>query len=118
MPLQHHAAQLAQSVTLATLLLLLVWPTACAFPIRGDHRPKTAHSDASAISSAATIWLTDHPRECPTVADLFASGELPQSRNERDPWGGAYRVICEGDHVTVRSAGADHVFGTVDDVIG
>lgn len=64
------------------------------------------------------MWLAEHQRGCPTVAALRADGQLDPSRDERDPWGGAYTITCEGDGVTVRSAGRDRVFGTVDDVSG
>lgn len=100
------------------MLLLLVWPNACSFHIHGDHRRKTARNDASAIGSAATMWLAEHPGGCPTVAALRADGMLDRSKNERDPWGGAYTITCDGEHMTVRTAGRDHVFGTRDDVSG
>ena len=81
-------------------------------------RVKTAKSDASAISSAATIWLTDHPGECPTVADLRESGELARNKESKDPWDGEYTNECDGTDVTVKSAGPDKQAGTEDDVSG
>ena len=81
-------------------------------------RVKTAKSDASAISSAATIWLTDHPGECPTVADLRESGELARNKEAKDPWDGEYVIECDGSDVTVKSAGPDKQAGTEDDISG
>jgi len=79
-------------------------------------RVKTAMSDASAISSAATIWITDHAGECPTVADLKESGDLPQNREAKDPWDGEYVIECEGNDISVKSGGPDKQMGTEDDI--
>ena len=54
------------------------------------------------------------------LADLLASGELPPSRDARDPWGGAFEIVCEAEspEITVHSAGPDRTFGTADDITG
>ena len=87
-------------------------------PALANAKKKTAKSDASAIASAATMWIADHGSECPTVAQLREEGTLDRSKNEKDPWDGDYLIECEGDSVTVKSAGPDKQMGTEDDITG
>lgn len=81
-------------------------------------RIKTAKSDASSITSAATLWIADHAGQCPTVADLLEDGLLARNKNSKDPWDNEYVIECDGDGVTTKSAGPDKQMGGEDDISG
>jgi general secretion pathway protein G len=77
---------------------------------------KTAESDVQAIDAAVQLYLMQVGDECPTVENLVEEGVLDSSKNTIDPWGNDYAIECEGDNVTVISAGEDEQPGTEDDI--
>lgn len=87
-------------------------------PALGKAKIKTAKSDASAITSAATMWVAEHSGECPTVANLLEDGQLDRSKNSTDPWEAEYVIECDGDSITTKSGGPDKQMGTEDDISG
>jgi hypothetical protein len=48
-----------------------------------------------------------------TLAD---DGELSAGARLHDSWGTPFVIACNGEDVTVRSAGPDRHFGTADDI--
>ena len=87
-------------------------------PALTNAKKKTAKSDASTISAAATMWIAENSGECPTVATLREDGQLDRSKNEKDPWDADYVIECDGDSITVKSGGPDKQMGTDDDISG
>ena len=89
-----------------------------------------AAADLDAIRTAVQAFQADHPLRYPTTAqglDVLVHRPVAGDGNwhkhlavvPTDPWGHAYRYVCNGDgssqfHVT--SAGPDGQFGTPDDV--
>lgn len=85
-------------------------------PAIGKARKKQALSDASAINSAATMWISEHAGECPTVANLLEDGQLDRTKNSKDPWESDFVIECDGDSVSTKSGGPDKQMGTEDDI--
>lgn len=76
-----------------------------------------ADEDAHHILSAAGAWQSQHPGVgCPTASQLIEDGNLENDARIDDPWGGKYRIKCEGGRLSVRSAGRDGRTNTGDDV--
>jgi hypothetical protein len=110
-----------RSVLAAALVLALTGGCKRAQQIgRGE-----ARFDANTIRAAAAEWRVEHGA-CPTVAQLVADHVLvldPSEhhrerytiQDEKDPWGNAYEITCDGD-IVVRSYGPDGKKGTPDDV--
>ena len=71
---------------------------------------------AAAINSAATMWISEHAGECPTVANLLEDGQLDHSKNSKDPWENDFVIECDGDSVSTKSGGPDKQMGTEDDI--
>jgi hypothetical protein len=68
------------------------------------------------VLSAAQSWKTSNSDGCPTISELVESGELDEGARTDDPWGNRFRIVCDGVHATVRSAGPDGRLGTPDDL--
>ncbi len=75
-----------------------------------------AEATADSILRAAEQWRLEHSRGCPTLTELIRDDRLPQDSVTDDPWGGRFRVRCEGDRLTVWSPGRDGTPSTADDV--
>ena len=79
-------------------------------------RETQTKTDAQTISSAAMQYIIENPGEgCPTMQDL-TGGYLSASNRLKDAWDNDFTIECQGDEVTVRSAGPDGNMGTEDDI--
>jgi hypothetical protein len=80
-------------------------------------RQEQAVSHARELLAAATDWKAAHGElGCPTVTRLKQDRQLENDALSADPWGGRFRIICSGNGIQVRSAGADGEFQTGDDI--
>jgi general secretion pathway protein G len=77
---------------------------------------RTAEQEVSRIRSAIQLYQHDHSDQCPTIDQLVADGQLDRSASTNDPWGHAFAIACDGDNITVQSAGPDGRPGTADDI--
>jgi general secretion pathway protein G len=68
------------------------------------------------VLAAVASWQTANSDGCPTITELVEAGQLDRDARTDDPWGNRYRIVCEGVHAAVRSAGPDRRSGTPDDV--
>ncbi len=68
------------------------------------------------VQAAAEAWQTENANGCPTITQLMDEGRLDDAAATADPWGNRYRIICNGEHAEVRSAGPDRRPGTADDL--
>lgn len=75
-----------------------------------------SRTDAEQVAETAASFHTEHSDGCPTLTQLKEGGFLSESTREDDAWGNRYRIRCEDEHVSVSSAGRDHVAGNRDDV--
>lgn len=80
-----------------------------------------AHADealrrAVPLRAALEGWQGENARGCPTVSELVEERYLARQAVVEDPWGGRYRIVCDGAAAVV-SAGPDRVPATDDDVI-
>ncbi len=73
---------------------------------------KTAYSGANTVKTGATSFMIENRRAgCPDIEDLDGYVD-----NAVDPWGNEYAIECDGNDVTVYSAGPDGQFDTEDDI--
>lgn len=72
----------------------------------------------SSIRSATVLYVNAHPGACPTSVDaLCFEGPLDARFPPKDVWGNAPIIRCDGDEITVSSAGPDRREGTEDDLM-
>ncbi len=68
------------------------------------------------VLAAVASWQTENADGCPTITQLMEDGRLDRDARTDDPWGNRYRIVCDGLHAAVRSAGPDRRPGTADDL--
>jgi general secretion pathway protein G len=115
----------ARGVTLVEVLIVVAIMALIAggvsfliLPKYKDAQIKTATTDARNIRQVATQYMALRSgAECPSVQTLIAEKELDSSGNTEDPWGQAYKIVCEGDDISVSSPGPDKQEGTEDDIM-
>lgn len=83
---------------------------------RESDRARSAERAAERIYGAADQWQQDNPGECPTLSQLMYDNRLERDALVEDPWGSRYRVVCEGELLTVLSSGQDGRVDTADDI--
>lgn len=77
----------------------------------------TAETSTRTMRQSVTAYSVYNPTDaCPTVDMLIGAGVLDEDTSTKDPWGGPWRIVCEGGKVTVSSDGPDKVQGTDDDI--
>jgi general secretion pathway protein G len=117
-------ARAARGVTLfevlivVALMAMLSSAIAVAVITYWDHaKQHHAETTARTIRGAVKIWWMEHDSSiCPKVEDLLHDGTLERGGMERDPWGGAWSLECDGRDVTVSSNGSDRKPDTSDDI--
>jgi len=76
----------------------------------------SSRSDANQIQVAAQGFRAQHSEGCPTLSLLEEEHFLDRAAREDDAWGHRFRVRCDGDQVSVSSAGPDGKPNTSDDI--
>jgi general secretion pathway protein G len=126
---QHSFRRLARAasrgVTLVEVLIVVAIMALIAggvsfliLPKYKEAQIKTATTDARNIRQVATQYIALRSGgECPTVQTLIAEKELDSSGNTEDPWGQPYKILCEGDDISVTSPGPDKQEGNEDDIV-
>ena len=82
----------------------------------GEDAETSSRSDANQIQIAAQNFRTQHSEGCPTLSQLEEEHFLDRSAREDDAWGSRFRVRCDGDAVSVSSAGPDGKANSPDDI--
>ncbi len=103
-------------IVVAILAVIGTAVTIALAPMFEKGNRKATIADAQSIRSAAILWRTDHPGECPTVQNLVDDNILDKQRRQKDAWNHEFVLQCEGTEVIVISAGPDGKVGTDDDV--
>jgi general secretion pathway protein G len=86
-------------------------------PRLNEARIQQARTDAQSIRGAVEMFLAQNPSaDCPSVGELVEERVLSANTRSRDPWDNDFSVECEGEDITVISAGPDGQMGTEDDV--
>ena len=86
-------------------------------PRLNEARIQQARTDGQSIRGAVEMYLAQNPSaDCPTVEELVSERVLSANTRSRDPWDNEFSVECEGEDITVISAGPDGQMGTEDDV--
>jgi type II secretory pathway pseudopilin PulG len=66
--------------------------------------------------SVEGYWAMHGDEGCPTFDELVKAGAVDEAAEKKDPWGGSWRIQCDGPRVTVSSDGPDRRSGTADDI--
>ena len=82
----------------------------------GEDAETSSRSDANQIQIAAQSFRTQHSEGCPTLSLLEEEHFLDRAAREDDAWGNRFRVHCDGDTLTVTSAGPDGKANSSDDI--
>lgn len=77
---------------------------------------RSTRADLQSVRAAVTLYLQDHPQECPTLERLVDSGELGRTKRVTDAWDNPFVVACDRDGPIVFSRGPDAREGTEDDI--
>ncbi len=85
-------------------------------PRLNQARVDSTRTDAQSVRSAAVMFVSENPGECPNMDDLTGGGYLDSTRRTTDAWDNGFAIDCEGDDVLVTSAGPDGEMGTEDDI--
>lgn len=105
-------------IVLAIMAIIAGGATALVFPQLKKSRVKSAVLSAGVIKTAAQQYQQLEmagSSTCPTLKDLIDGKQIDAKKTD-DPWGTPFKITCEGDEITVISAGADRKEGTPDDV--
>jgi general secretion pathway protein G len=79
-------------------------------------RIDSTRTDSQSIRGAVTMFVSDHPNECPTIEQLTEGGYIDHSRRTTDAWDNAFAISCEGDDIGVVSPGPNGQMGDDDDI--
>ena len=80
-------------------------------------RIDSSHTDAQSVRGTAVMFIMENPgSDCPSIEDLLEGGYVDRGRRTTDAWDRAFVIECEGEDVTVISAGPDGEMGTEDDI--
>lgn len=105
------------AVLLGAALAALAAVTAVVVAQAGSGDEKVVAVDSGRhVIAAAEGWLSENASGCPTITQLVDDGRLESDARTDDPWGNRFRIVCEGAHARVRSAGPDRRAGTPDDL--
>jgi hypothetical protein len=112
------AGKVSRSALIAGALLAAAFAvTGVVVAHAGTGDERTAAIDAGRqVLSAAEAWKSENADGCPTITQLMEDGALDKDVRTDDPWGNRYRIVCDGAHASVHSAGPDRRAGTPDDV--
>ncbi len=86
------------------------------FRFLGKAKVQTATQEVSRIRSAIQIYQNDHPDQCPTIEQMQQDGQLDRNASANDPWQHPFVINCDGENISVVSAGPDGRPGTADDI--
>lgn len=91
-----------------------VWWVASASAARDE--ASASRADATEIYNAVTSFRAQHSDGCPTLSLLEEEHFLSRAAREDDAWGNRFRVRCDGDELSVVSAGPDGKSNSADDL--
>ena len=87
-------------------------------PTFPEHLDKNAERSARVIRTAIQQWqAANNSTSCPTLKQLVDEKQLDTGQSNTDSWNQPYRFTCRDNQVKVESSGADHRFGTTDDIV-
>ncbi len=105
-------------VVKANSILVVAMLLAAAGCAKNDANRDIACTDAKGLRQVAVSYRVLKAKgTCPTVEQLRSSGQLDEGSATKDPWGGSFKIECQGDAVKVTSPGPDGAEKTGDDVV-
>jgi general secretion pathway protein G len=104
-------------IVLAIMAIIAGGATALVFPRYKESQIKGAVLSAGVIKTSANAYLhlDSTTGACPSIKDLADAKQIDAKKTD-DPWGTPFKIQCDGDEITVTSAGRDRKEGTPDDV--
>jgi general secretion pathway protein G len=103
-------------IVLAIMAIIAGGATTLVFPRYKESQIKGAVLSAGVIKTAAQSYMhLDSAGGCPTIKDLTEARQIDAKKVD-DPWGTQFKISCDGDEITVTSAGRDRKEGTPDDI--
>jgi general secretion pathway protein G len=103
-------------IVLAIMALLAGTVSVAVFPRWKESQIKDTVISAGVIATAAEAYMhLDTAGGCPTMKELV-DGKHLNGKNTDDPWGKPFKIQCDGDQISVVSAGRDRKEGTPDDI--
>ena len=85
-------------------------------PRLNSARVQATQADAATIRSAVEQFTMENPGQgCPSMDDLVGDF-LSSSNRTKDAWENDFSIECDGQNITVSSAGPDGQMGTEDDI--
>ncbi|HVK63909.1 MAG TPA: type II secretion system protein [Polyangium sp.] len=104
-------------IVLAIMAIIAGGATALVFPRYKESQIRGAVLSAGVIKTAAQQYmhLDSIGGGCPTIKELVDGKHIDATKTE-DPWGTPFKIQCDGDEITVISAGRDRKENTPDDV--
>lgn len=116
---RHQEAMTLIEIMIVIIIMALI-ATAVSLAILPQFKKakiKQTRTDATTVRSAASLYFADSTSgDCPTVADLVSSHDLDKGVRTTDAWDHDFQINCDGDNVTVVSAGPDGQMGDQDDI--
>jgi len=89
-----------------------IWTRGCPHHLRS-----VTEVSVRALRSAAETWRSGRGGGlCPTAEILRRDNAIDPASKLTDSWSHPFQITCEGNKVTVTSAGPDGRFGTADDI--
>lgn len=80
-------------------------------------RENDSRTRAATIRGGVEMYLSFTPgADCPSVQDLLDEEIIAANTNPKDGWDRDFAIECEGNNISVLSAGSDGEFGTEDDI--
>jgi len=105
-------------IVVAIMSLISAGVTVAVLPKFRSAQVDTATGNAREIRNAANRWRASHGgTDCPTVSQLIQDKEIDSASKVDDPWGVAFKILCNEDDTTVSSSGPDKKEGTKDDIV-
>ncbi len=123
-PAAHRRRAKNEAMTLIEIMIVIIImaliATAVSFAILPQFKKakiKQTRTDAGTVRSAASLYLGESTSGgCPTVTDLVSGQYLDKGVRKKDAWNNDFQINCDGDNVTVVSAGPDGQMGNEDDI--
>lgn len=117
-PRRQHGMTLVEIMIVVIIMALIATAVAVTvMPQLERSKIRNTQGAVATVRGAAEMYLADAPgNDCPSVEDLVESDFLSRSTRTVDDWDHGFTIECEGNEITVISAGPDGQMGTEDDI--
>ncbi|MFT3928509.1 MAG: type II secretion system protein GspG [Myxococcales bacterium] len=103
-------------IVVVIMALVTMGVAVAVVPAFEQAKLKQAESAVQTVKNAVTLYKITHSSECPSMTQLTEANVIQRSTATKDPWEHDFAIACDAQEISVRSAGPDGEFDTVDDV--